>query len=316
MTLTSAERALRQALADNEAPSLDSITGCLQDKKAKILGAELGMTILETNTIEEPVGLERVWEYLQENQNRIGIAGDDRLKGLLFVGPPGTGKTMIAKAIGRWVKLPVINFEIGRLIFSLVGATENNILRATATIESLAPAVVFIDEIEKALSGADSSNFSDGGTMARSYGTLLTWLNDTQAPVIVIGTANRLDQMGEFGRTLARRGRFDELFFIDWPNGKARMAMLTREIERHGGEIDKDSLIDLAGKADGFSGADLVAAVREAMSKARFQEERLTAKHIEEKVQLNIPRIQARKSAYDRLRQWAIANCRPACVED
>lgn len=256
LPMTRARLGLQEALVQGiDRP--EAVIGQLQDQKEALLQAELGMSLLRSRGDEEPEGLEGVWEYLEANRDRIGIEGEQRLKGLLFVGPPGTGKTMVAKAIGRRVKLPVVNFEIGRLMNAYIGATENNVLRATATIDSMAPLVCMIDEIEKSLSGGESSGLVDGGVMARSYGILLSWLNDTRAPVLVVGTANRLDRLGDLGATLARRGRFDALFFVDLPAPRAWGRILARALSRAGVALDAWDLGEAIQRTEGFSGADL-----------------------------------------------------------
>jgi len=311
LTSTKARISLREALTQGK-ERLEVVISRLQALKEEILAKELGMYLLpELNSEDSPIGLDHVWRYLEKNRKRIAISGKDRARGILFVGPPGVGKSMIAKAIGKALKLPVINFEVGRLISSLLGATENNVIRATSTIDSLSPVVVFIDEIEKSLAGAESSGQTDGGTMARSYGTLLSWLNDTMAPVFVIGTANRLDKLGEFGSTLCRKGRFDEIFFVDYPDSTARYQILEKEIQRFAPDTEINCHT-LADETDGFSGADLVAIVKEAYSEANFGNEKLGIQHLKEEIQILKPRVEVRKEEFSRLRRWAQSNCRLA----
>jgi hypothetical protein len=293
---------------------LDVVEATVRREKAEILRRELGMTFLQTAQAAKPVGLEEVWAYLERHRDRIGVPGPGRLKGLLLVGPPGTGKSMIAKAIGRAIGLPVVNFEIGRLMSPYVGATENNVLRATSVLDALAPLVVYIDEIEKALSGAESSARSDAGTMARAYGSLLSWMNDTEAPLLILGTANRLDRLGEFGTTLSRRGRFDALFFVDTPTLPAREQIVRQALAVHDGVAAGLDLSELAVQSEGFSGADLEGLVIEAVARARLAGSKITNEHFAYELGLLRPQVEARNKEFAGLRQWATAHCRPAAA--
>lgn len=310
MTMTRARECFREAALQGVHRE-GEVLRQLQAEKQRILQSELGLSLLSVQDAEEPLGLEGVWDYLDVHRGRIAITGSDRMKGLLFVGPPGSGKTMMARAIGRRLRLPVVNFEIGRLMNSYVGATENNVLRATAVIDSLAPVVVFIDEIEKALAGVDSGGQSDGGTMSRAYGTLLTWFNDTQAPVLLLATANHLHRLGDWA-TLTRSGRFDQLFFVDFPNQAARRQILVRCAAGHPSELTEAALDDLGARTEGFSGADLVATVQEAAASAAHSGRPLAADHLQAEVDMRADQAQTRRSEFSDLRAWAQAHCRPA----
>jgi SpoVK/Ycf46/Vps4 family AAA+-type ATPase len=232
------------------------------------------------------------------------------------VGPPGIGKTLLAKAVGRWIGWPVAQLEMGRQMSPYVGGSENNVIRTTTGVESMAPIVLVVDEIEKALAGTASSNHSDGGTMARVYGHLLNWLNDCDEPVLVLATANRIDRLGEDGRTLTRRGRFDEIFFVDWPRDRARQLIVQRELGKAGADIPGDDLLEIARQTEAFSGADLVSVVTEAASRARSMGRPLGIEVLRDKVEVYRPRVQAAQQDYDQLRRWARANGRPAWQDD
>lgn len=326
LSLTNARRTLEDVLAgamarvennaDGRRIPIDQIVRRLAREKERILTAETGLSLLDVVDAEEPIGLDAVRRYLEENRHRLLAPGRRRLRGLLFVGPPGIGKSMGAKAIGRWIGWPVAQLEMGRQMSPYVGGSENNIVRTTTGVESMAPVVLVIDEIEKALSGTASSNYSDAGTMARVYGHLLNWLNDCEEPVLVLATANRIDRLGEDGRTLTRRGRFDEIFFVDWPKERARMLILQREVARLGADFPGDDLFDLARHTEGFSGADLVSVVTDAASRARALAQPLAAFHIRKEIEAYRPRVQASQQDYDALRRWARANARPAWLED
>ena len=134
--------------------------------------------------------------------------------GILLIGVPGCGKSLLAKAVGNLWKLPLLRLDVGKCFGSLVGASEENIRRAIKTAESVAPCILWLDELEKGLAGTQSSGQSDGGTTARVFGTFITWLQEKKSPVFVIGTANSVRQLPP---ELLRKGRFDEIFFVDLP---------------------------------------------------------------------------------------------------
>ncbi|MGH8560223.1 MAG: ATP-binding protein [Methylococcales bacterium] len=224
----------------------------LQARKATQLSRELAMNVLDTANVEEPIGLDYLLEELRIVKPRMRLTGPQRARGALLIGPPGTGKTMLARAIGRLVDLPVVEFRISLLMNSLLGETERRFAQAIATLEAMAPNVVFIDEIEKAF--GDSSE-RDGGTMMRCTGSLLSWLSDNRHPNFIIATSNSLKRMGEIGLTMTRSKRFDNTFFVDAPGGSARFRILERLLK--GNAVNVGQLAEpLTGLTEKFSGAD------------------------------------------------------------
>ena len=187
----------------------------LQERKSQQLSRELKMSILDTAQVEEPIGLDYLVEYLVVNREKMYLSGPQRARGILLIGPPGTGKTMLARAIGHIVGLPVVEFRISSLMNSLLGETERRFSQSFSTLEAMAPNVVFIDELEKVF--GDSSE-RDGGTMMRCTGSVLSWLSDNPYPNFIVATSNSLSRMGEIGLTMTRSERFDASFFVDVPN--------------------------------------------------------------------------------------------------
>ena len=140
-------------------------------------------------------------------------------KGILLIGIPGCGKSLTAKAISSLWKLPLLKLDVGKVFSSLVGSSEENVRRAILTAESIAPSILWLDELEKGFSGVQSSGFSDAGTTARVFGTFLTWLQEKTSSVFVVATSNNISQLPP---ELLRKGRFDEIFYIDLPNSDER----------------------------------------------------------------------------------------------
>lgn len=145
-------------------------------------------------------------------------------KGVLLLGVPGCGKSLTAKCISSLWNMPLLRLDIGKIFEGIVGSSEENIRRAIATAEAVAPCVLWIDEIEKGLSGIQSSGTTDGGTGARIFSTILTWMQEKTRPVFVVATANDISVLPP---ELLRKGRFDEIFFVDLPNKEDRKSIFS-----------------------------------------------------------------------------------------
>jgi hypothetical protein len=311
LTRSAARDALRDALSP-DAEDFDGAFECLQTRKAMQLRRELAMNVLDTSDVEEPVGLDFLVEHLQVAKDTMQNAGPGRARGVLLIGPPGTGKTMLARAVGRVVGLPVVEFRISSLMNSLLGETERRFAQAFATLEAMSPNVVFIDEIEKAF--GDSSE-RDGGTMMRCTGALLSWLSDNPYPNFIVATSNSLKRMGEIGLTMTRSERFDASFFVDVPNHDSRSRMLERWLaglmDDHAGAARE--LTDLTEK---FSGADLRSMVKQAVKRAKHSRARLTIDHLKAQVERKRMRAIALYDEFQELRQWGRMYCDPAGPTD
>ena len=311
LTRSAARNALRDVLA-GDTTDFDRAHQRLQARKSEQLERDLAMRVLTDADAELPIGLDGLVQHVEREHERMRRMGNGRARGMLLVGPPGTGKTMLAKAIGRIAGLPVVEFRISSLMNSLLGETERRFAQAFATLEAMAPLVVFIDEIEKAF--GDSSE-RDGGTMMRVNGALLSWLSDNPHPCYVLGTANSLTRMGEIGLTMTRSGRFDAAFFVDVPSQPARMRMLATWLQN---KVPQHLAVAarLAQRTDKFSGADLKSTVELAESRASHLKRPLD----EATLLLEIERKRARTSAlydeFNALRRWGALYCDPADAAD
>ena len=154
-------------------------------------------------------------------------------KGILMLGVQGCGKSLCAKAVSTQWQLPLLRFDMGRMFGSLVGSSEENVRRAIAVAESVAPAMLWVDEIDKAFAGSQGSGATDGGTTARVFGTFLTWLSEKSAPVFVVATANDISQLPP---ELLRKGRLDEIFFVDLPSREERAEIFRIHLHKRGRE--------------------------------------------------------------------------------
>ena len=214
-----------------------------------------------------------------------------------------------AKALASLWNLPLLRFDLGRMFSSLVGSSEENVRRAVQTAESVAPVILWIDEIDKALGGAADSAGSDGGTAARVFGTLLTWLSEKTSAVFVICTANEIAHLPP---ELLRKGRLDEIFFVDLPTEEERVDILKIHLKRRGRDPGNFDLALLARSCEGFSGAEIEEAVIAALFEAFSGREDLHSGHIEKTIAETVPLSKTMSEEMNRLRNWASGRARPA----
>ncbi len=230
-------------------------------------------------------------------------------KGILLVGVQGCGKSLVAKSVANSWRLPLLRLDVGRLFSSLVGSSEENLRSAIRTAESIAPVVLWVDEIEKGFSGVGSSNVSDAGTAARVFGSFITWLQEKQSPVFVIATAN---SVGQLPPELVRKGRFDEIFFVDLPTAVERAAIWQIHLEqRHRNPAEFD-LHTLSMASDGLSGAEIEQAVIAGLYEAFDQQRALSMHDLLGVLQETVPLSRMMAEEIEGLRAWASQRARVA----
>jgi ATP-dependent 26S proteasome regulatory subunit len=232
-------------------------------------------------------------------------------KGILMLGVQGCGKSLSAKAVSCLWQLPLLRFDMGRMFGSLVGSSEENVRRAIAVAESIAPAILWVDEIDKAFAGSQGSGVSDGGTTARVFGTFLTWLSEKIAPVFVVATANDISQLPP---ELLRKGRLDEIFFVDLPNSVERKEIFTIHIARRGRDPARFNLDGLVGQSENFSGAEIEQAIISALYDAFYAGQELDNEHIVQALRQTVPLSKTMAEQISRLRSWAEGRARNASL--
>lgn len=230
-------------------------------------------------------------------------------RGVMLLGVQGCGKSLCAKAASSLWKLPLLRFDLGRMFSSLVGSSEENVRRAIQTAESVAPAILWVDEIDKALAGSQSSAGSDGGTASRVFGTLLTWLSEKTAPVFVIATANDISSLPP---ELLRKGRLDEIFYVDLPTERERAEILKIHLQKRGRDASRFQLAELARVCDGFSGAEIEEAIISALFDAFSQQQDLNTEIIKANLEETVPLSKTMSEELNRLRTWAVGRARLA----
>ncbi|MCX6893576.1 MAG: AAA family ATPase, partial [Verrucomicrobia bacterium] len=223
LTLGEAENVFAKIIVKNQRLSADHVNEVFAEKQQIIRKSGL----LEYYAAEEDFtsvgGLSVLKDWL--NKRVVAFTAEAHAfglpspKGILLLGVQGCGKSLCAKAVSRLWQLPLLRFDMGRMFGSLVGSSEENVRRAISVAESIAPVVLWVDEIDKAFVGSQSSGATDGGTTARVFGTFLTWLSEKSAPVFVVATANDVSQLPP---ELLRKGRLDEIFYVDLPSDEER----------------------------------------------------------------------------------------------
>jgi SpoVK/Ycf46/Vps4 family AAA+-type ATPase len=200
---------------------------------------------------------------------------------------------------------------MGRMFASLVGSSEENVRRAIAIAESVAPAVLWVDEIDKAFSGGRGSGLSDGGTTARVLSTFLTWLSEKTAPVFVVATANDISQLPP---ELMRKGRLDEMFFVDLPLDQERREIFEIHLTKRRRNPEKFDLVALCESSLNFSGAEIEEAIISALYDAFSEQTELTTKHILNALRQTVPLATTMSENIGELRLWAQGRTRNASV--
>jgi SpoVK/Ycf46/Vps4 family AAA+-type ATPase len=198
---------------------------------------------------------------------------------------------------------------MGRIFSRMVGSSEETLRRAIRIAESVSPAVLWVDEIEKGLSGSTGSGQNDAGVSARVFGALLTWLQEKTAPVFVVATANRID---ELPAELLRKGRFDEIFFVDLPPPAEREQIFRIHLGRRGRDLAAFDTAELAARSEGFSGAEIEQAVIAALYLAFNARTELAQAHLLQALGETFPLSATMSAEIARLREWARTRTRPA----
>nr|WP_255216780.1 AAA family ATPase [Pseudenhygromyxa sp. WMMC2535] len=266
-------------------------------------------------------GLDRYRSWLARRALALAPAARDAgipaPRGVLLVGVQGCGKSLAARASADLLGLALVRLDLGRLFGGTVGESEANLRRVTATVERMAPVVLWVDEIDKGLAGVEGGR-SDAGTAARVVGALLTWLQEREQAVFVVATANRVAGLPP---ELLRRGRLDELFFVDLPDADQRAQILAIHLEakamRELGVAPpladpRARYLELARAADGYSGAELEAALIEARLAAFARGEPLAAADLEAALAEAVPLSRSHAEAIASLRAWAEGRARLA----
>ena len=315
LTLSEAENVFARIIVQNQRLTGEDVAVVFAYKQQIIRKSGLLEYYAAEETFAEVGGMAMLKEWLQKRS--IAFSDEARAfglpapKGILLLGVQGCGKSLCAKAVSSLWQLPLLRFDMGRMFGSLVGSSEENVRRAIAVAESVAPAILWVDEIDKAFAGAQGSAGTDGGTAARVFGTFLTWLSEKKAPVFVVATANDISHLPP---ELLRKGRFDEIFFVDLPSAEEREEVLRIHLARRQREAAEFDLPALVEESRDFSGAEIEEAVISALYDAFAAREPLQSRHVLEALTETVPLARTMEEQIQRLRSWADGRARNASV--
>jgi SpoVK/Ycf46/Vps4 family AAA+-type ATPase len=316
LTKDEAEKVYRKAYVKRGKITEAEVDVILSEKKQLIRRNGILEFIEEDETIDSVGGLDELKGWLVQRSGafteRARAYGLPQPKGMLILGVPGCGKSLIAKTTSRLWGLPLLRLDMGRVYDgSMVGRSEANLRGALKTAESISPAILFIDELDKAFAGTAGSGDSDGGTSSRIFGSFLTWMQEKTSPIFVMATANRVERLpGEF----LRKGRFDEIFFVDLPIQSEREAVFSIHLSKRKRDLERFDLSQLAKVADGFSGAEIEQALIAAMYDAFAQNREFTQLDIIAAIKATLPLSRTMTEQVTALRDWARQRARPAAA--
>jgi ATP-dependent 26S proteasome regulatory subunit len=303
--------------------------------KGRLTSAEIDFVIQEKERIIRQSG---VLEYFHPRTDWDDIGGLDELKhwlknrgraftsqakafglepprGALLLGVPGCGKSLTAKAVAGLWRFPLLRFDLGRVFGGIVGESEANMRKALQIAQAISPCILWIDEIEKGMAGSQGSGSLDSGVTARVMGTFLTWMQEKEEPVFVLATSNNIDQLPP---EMLRKGRFDEIFFVDLPGSVTRGEILQIHLKKKGRHEEAESfdLASLVKASIGFSGAELEEAVKDALFRAFDAGREIEAQDIQQALEATYPLSKTMRENIEGMRKWAKYRARLASSEE
>ncbi len=318
LTEDEAERAVSQGLVTRYALCPEIVTDVLEAKKDILRRTGMLEFVDATVNMSAIGGLENLKRWLAKRRGTFDDAarqfGLEPPRGVVIMGVQGCGKSMCARAIaGDW-KLPLTKFDTSAIYDKYIGETEKRIQKLFRVAEQLAPVVLWIDELEKVFAGSGPDSASvDAGVSARLLGSFLSWMQDRKSPVFVAATCNNVTVLPP---ELMRKGRFDEIFFVDLPNTAERKAIFSLHLakrKRNPQEFDLDRLV---AAAKGYSGAEIEATVQSAMYAAYAAKKPMSTETVLEEIKATVPLSATRAEDIEQLREWALKRAVPASVAD
>lgn len=312
LTLQEAENAFSRAIVQNHGINKDAIKIIFDEKNQVIKKTGILEFVKSNLNLNDIGGLENLKSWLvKRNNSWLESAKKYNIpapKGVLITGIPGCGKSLTAKAMSEIWQLPLLKLDMGKIFSGIVGSSEENMRRAIETAEAVAPSILWVDEIEKGLGGTERAG--DSGTSIRILGTFLTWMQEKTEPVFVIATSNDISSLPP---ELLRKGRFDEIFFVDLPTESERAKIFEVHLNKRvaGSEAGKnvnitDGLLGrLSAMSEGFSGAEIEQVVISALYEAFFHKRDLEVADLENAIKNTVPLSVTQKEQIKSLRDWA-----------
>jgi SpoVK/Ycf46/Vps4 family AAA+-type ATPase len=293
--------------------SSEDIARAVEAKRARLRQTGVLDYIPPPETLPSIGGMDNLRKWLSRRadawSSQAKTFGLDLPKGMLMLGVQGCGKSLMARFVAAEWKMPLLRLDVGALYDKYVGETERHLRTAFAVASAMAPCVLWIDEIEKAFAGAGAGPDgarTDGGLSQRMFGMLLTWMQDHKEPVFIVATANDVSALPP---ELMRKGRFDEIFFVDLPDGPARQDIFIIHLTKRQRDPKKFDLDGLVASSEGFSGAEIEQAVVSALYTAFAEKRDLTSKDLLEELQATRPLSVVMAEKVSTLRAWAADRC-------
>jgi AAA+ superfamily predicted ATPase len=312
LALPEAQRLImRAALADGALDDAD--VAAVRNAKAQLLSSDGILQLISTDagTLDQVGGMDNLKEWLRVRGKGFGpdakTFGLDAPRGVLLTGVPGCGKSLVAKTLARTWRMPLVLLDPGSIYGSYVGESEQRLRTALETVEAMSPVVVWIDEIEKGF--AAGTGAGDSGVSQRVLGTFLRWLQDRPPGVFLVATSNDVEKLPP---ELLRRGRFDEIFFVDLPQDEERQAIFRLHLAKRGRDPAGFDLARLSAATGGFSGAEIEGAVVGAMYRAFAAGTDISTDAVLAEISATTPLARTRTEDIAALRAWAEGRATPA----
>jgi SpoVK/Ycf46/Vps4 family AAA+-type ATPase len=318
LTEEEADRAISQALVTRYALCPEIITDVLEAKKSLLKRSEMVEFIEASDSMANVGGLENLKRWLGQRrgawEDSAREFGLEPPHGVIILGVQGCGKSLCARAVaGEW-KLPLVKFDTSAVYDKYIGETEKRIRKVFQVAEGLAPCVLWIDELEKVFAGSGPDSASaDAGVSSRLLAAFLSWMQDRKAPVFVAATCNNVTVLPP---ELIRKGRFDELFFVDLPNQSERKQIFSIQLAKRKRNPAEFDLEKVAAAANGYSGAEIDAAVQGALYAAYSEKRQLTTQSLIDALAHTVPLSTTRAEEIADLREWARTRAVPASGRD
>ena len=291
-----------RALAQRGRISKQDLVEVLEEKRQSIARSEVLEYFKTDKSPNDVGGLEILKDWLRQRKQAFSEEaknfGLPLPKGVLLVGPQGTGKSLVAKAIANSWSMPLLRLDVGRLFAGLVGASEARTRETIQRAEAMAPCILWIDEIDKAFGG---DGRSDGGTSQRVLANILTWMSEKTSSVFLVATANGIDKLPA---ELLRKGRFDEIFMLELPSKKERHSILKLHLQKRRPNLEI-ALETVVSRTEGFSGAELEQSVIEAMYFAFAEKRELQESDLILATSQLVPLSRTAREQLESLKEWA-----------
>jgi SpoVK/Ycf46/Vps4 family AAA+-type ATPase len=307
LTEEESERAISQALVSRYALCPETVTDVLEAKKDLLRHSGMLEFVDTSQNLADVGGLENLKSWLGQRRGAWESSarqfGLEPPKGVIILGVQGCGKSLCARAIaGEW-KIPLVKFDTAAIFDKYIGETEKRIQKVFRVAEGLSPCVLWIDELEKVFAGSGPDSASaDAGVSSRILAAFLSWMQDRKAPVFVAATCNNVTVLPP---ELIRKGRFDELFFVDLPNQAERKQIFSIQLARRKRKPADFELDRVATSAKGFSGAEIDAAVQTALYAAFSNKQEVNTDHLLQALKTTVPLSTTRAEEIQELRTWA-----------